>query len=46
MKKLLEGEVERRRGNVGFAGKGFKYNKEEGESVKKQRHELAKSFGY
>jgi hypothetical protein len=27
-------------------GKGFKYNKEEEISVKRQRHELAKSFGY
>lgn len=27
MKKLQEGEVERRRGNVGFSGKGFKYDK-------------------
>jgi hypothetical protein len=35
MKKLQEGEIERRRGNVGFSGKGFKYNKEEEESVKK-----------
>jgi hypothetical protein len=46
LKKLQEGEVERRRGNIGFAGKGFKYTKEEEEGVKKQRHELAKSFGY
>jgi len=34
--------VERRRGNIGFAGKGFKYTKEEEDDVKK----LAKSFGY
>ena len=46
MKELLEGEVERRRGNVEFAGKGRKYNKEKEESVSEQRHELAKSFGY
>jgi hypothetical protein len=35
LKKLQEGEVERRRGNVGFSGKGFKYNKEEEEEIKK-----------
>ncbi len=35
LKKLQEGEVERRRGNIGFVGKGFKYSKEEEEGVKK-----------
>lgn len=34
-KKLSDGDIERRRSNIGFVGKGFKYNKEEEISVKK-----------
>lgn len=45
-KKLQDGDLERRRGNIGFVGKGFKYDKDEDLTVKKQRNELAKSFGY
>ena len=44
--KLEDGEIERRRRNVGYDGKGFKYTKEEDDLVKQERKDLAKSFGY
>jgi len=45
-KKLQDGDIEKRRSNIGFVGKGYKHTKEEETNIRKQRHELAKSFGY
>ena len=43
--KLQDGEIEKRRSNIGFQGKGHKHTKEEDDRVRSQKKELAKSFG-
>ena len=45
LKKLSDGDIEKRRSNIGFVGKGYKHSEEERTQIKKQRHELAKSHG-
>lgn len=44
--KLQSGEIEKRRSNQGYLGKGYKYTVEEDDKIKKDRMELGKGFGY
>ena len=43
--KVLDGDIERKRGNLGFQGKGFEFNDEENNKLKDLRKELSKSYG-
>ena len=44
--RLRDGDIEKRRSNVGYVGKGYKYSREEEEKVRTERMQLSKSFGY
>ena len=44
--KLRDGDIEKRRSNVGYNGKGYKYNRDEEEKVRLERIQLSKGFGY
>lgn len=44
-RKLLDGECEKRRSNLGFLGKGHRFTRDEDDRIRTQRAELAKSFG-
>jgi ATP-dependent RNA helicase DDX46/PRP5 len=43
--KVLDGEMERKKGNIGFQGKGFEFNEEEDKRMKDLRKELSKAYG-
>ena len=43
---MEDGEIDRRRSNIGYVGKGYKYTKEEDDRVKQERKDMAKSFGF
>jgi hypothetical protein len=43
--KVLDGEMERKKGNIGFQGKGFEFNEEENNRMKEFRKELSKAYG-
>lgn len=43
-KRVQDGEMDRRR-NLGYAGKGYKFDKEEDDKVKELRLELSKGYG-
>ncbi len=43
--KVQDGEIERRKTNVGFTGKGFEFNEEEANKVKELRKALSKAYG-
>lgn len=42
---MLDGEIERRKTNIGFSGKGFEFNEEEANKVKDFRKALSKAYG-
>lgn len=44
--KLQSGEIEKRRSNQGYLGKGHKFTAEEDDKIKRDRMELGKGFGY
>ena len=44
--KLEDGDIEKRRSNIGYTGKGHKFTVEEDEKVKSERKALGKGFGY
>ena len=43
--KVVDGELEKKKGNLGFQGKGFEFNEEEANKVKEFRKELSKTYG-
>ena len=43
--KVLDGEIERKKGNLGFQGKGFEFNESENNKLKEFRKELSKTYG-
>ena len=43
--KVKEGEMEKRKTNIGFVGKGFEFNESERDKVKEFRKELSKAYG-
>ena len=43
--RIAEGDVERKKGNVGFAGKGFDFSESETNKVKEFRKELSRAYG-
>lgn len=43
--KVLDGEMERKKGNMGFSGRGFEFNEEENNKLKEFRKELSKAYG-
>ena len=43
--KVVDGEMEKKKGNLGFQGKGFEFNDEESNKVKEFRKELSKAYG-
>jgi superfamily II DNA/RNA helicase len=43
--KVLDGEIEKRKTNMGFSGKGFEFNDEEANKVKDFRKALSKAYG-
>lgn len=45
LEKVKEGEIERKKGNVGYVGKGFEFNEKERAKVKDFRKELSKAYG-
>ena len=44
--KLQDGDIEKRRSNIGYTGKGHKFTQEEDEKIKQERLQLGKGFGY
>ena len=44
--RLRDGDIEKRRSNVGYLGKGHKFSREEEEKVRVERMQLSKGFGY
>ena len=42
---MVDGELEKKKGNLGFQGKGFEFNEEEANKVKEFRKELSKTYG-
>lgn len=44
--KLRDGDIEKRRSNVGYLGKGHKFDRAEEEKVRVDRMQLSKGFGY
>lgn len=45
LKKIEEGEIEKKKTNVGYVGKGFEFNEKEKNKVKDFRKELSKAYG-
>ena len=45
LKRVEEGEMDKRKANVGFVGKGFEFNETERNKVKEFRKELSKAYG-
>jgi ATP-dependent RNA helicase DDX46/PRP5 len=43
--KVLDGEMERKKTNMGFSGRGFEFNEEENNKLKEFRKELSKAYG-
>ena len=43
---MKDGEIDKKRSNIGFLGKGYKFNAEEESQVKNLRMELSKGYGY
>ncbi len=37
--------MERKKGNIGFSGKGFEFNEEENNKLREFRKELSKAYG-
>lgn len=46
LEKVRDGEIEKKRKNLGFDGKGFKFNAEEENKIKDLRMELSKEYGF
>lgn len=46
VQKVKDGEIERKRGNIGFVGKGYKFDAEEENRVKEFRLQLSKDYGF
>lgn len=44
--RVADGDMEKKRKNVGYIGKGHKFTKEEEDQVKKERMELSKGYGF
>lgn len=44
-KKVEEGEIEKKKNNVGYVGKGYEFNDKEKNKVKDFRKELSKAYG-
>jgi ATP-dependent RNA helicase DDX46/PRP5 len=44
--KVQDGEIEKRRANIGFVGKGFKFDASEENQIKEFRMELSKEYGF
>jgi hypothetical protein len=42
---VIDGEIEKRKTNMGFSGKGFEFNDEEANKVKDFRKALSKAYG-
>lgn len=45
IKKVEEGEIEKKKNNVGYVGKGYEFNDKEKNKVKEFRKELSKAYG-
>lgn len=43
--KVADGEIEKKKGNIGFQGKGFEFNEQESNKMKEFRKELSKAYG-
>lgn len=43
--KVVDGEMEKKKGNIGFQGKGYEFNEQEENKVKEFRKELSKAYG-
>ena len=43
--KVKEGEIEKKRANIGYIGKGYRFDEDEENQVKQQRQELSKAYG-
>ena len=43
---MRDGEIEKKRANIGFLGKGFKFDAEEENKIKEFRKELSKDYGF
>jgi len=43
---VKEGEIDKKRSNIGFLGRGYRFDEDEENEVKKMRQELSKSFGF
>jgi hypothetical protein len=43
--KVQDGEIEKKRANIGFIGKGYKFDAEEESRFKQDRAELSKGYG-
>ena len=43
--KVQDGEIEKKRANIGFIGKGYKFDADEENRVKEQRQEISKGYG-
>ena len=43
---MQDGEIERKRANIGFVGKGFKFDAQEEDRFKELRMELSKTYGF
>ena len=46
LQKVKAGEIEKKRTNIGFIGKGFKFDAEEENKIKELRVELSKEYGF
>lgn len=46
LEKVRDGEIEKKRANLGFSGKGFKFDAEEENKVKQFRNQLSKEYGF
>ena len=46
LQKVKAGEIEKKRANIGFVGKGFKFDAEEENKIKELRIELSKEYGF
>lgn len=43
--KVSDGDIDKKKGNIGFVGKGFEFNDKEKSKVKDFRKELSKAYG-
>jgi ATP-dependent RNA helicase DDX46/PRP5 len=46
LQKVKDGEIDKKRANIGFIGKGFKFDAEEENKIKELRMELSKEYGF